>query len=57
MTARLGTDFFLFLNTGLQQHNATSYSLLTKDLDVDQQSLIMSILANADAARQQPQQS
>ncbi|KAI9277967.1 armadillo-type protein [Umbelopsis sp. AD052] len=42
---------------GLQQHNATSYSLLTKDLDVDQQSLIMTILANADAARQQPQQS
>jgi hypothetical protein len=31
--------------------------MLTKDLDVDQQNLIMSILANADTARQQPQQS
>ncbi|KAG2183579.1 hypothetical protein INT43_006585 [Umbelopsis isabellina] len=41
---------------GLQQHNPTSYSLLTKDLDVEQQNLIMSILTNADTTRQQQQQ-
>ncbi|KAI8100099.1 armadillo-type protein [Halteromyces radiatus] len=40
----------------MQQTNPASYTLLTKDLDADQQNLIMSVLSNAEQQRTQQQQ-
>lgn len=37
----------------MQQTNPASYTLLTKDLDADQQNLIMTVLSNAEQQRQQ----
>ena len=40
----------------MQQNNPASYSLLTKDLDTEQQTYIMSIMSTADQHLQQLQQ-
>jgi hypothetical protein len=40
----------------MQQTNPASYTLLTKDLDADQQSTVMTILSNAEQQRTQQQQ-